>query len=410
MDNREIPDAANAALAEKLVYKLVAPVKALFVSDAKEGLLLIAVAIAAIAAANSALAEPYHALFHGPLAWSPISKLDTLHLWINDAVMAVFFFVVGLEVKRELAEGGLADPAARRLPVIAAIAGMAVPALIFVAVVADDGTLDRGWAIPAATDIAFAMGVVGLLGDRVPRQLRLFLLTVAIVDDIGAVLVIAVFYTVQVKALWMLGAVAVAALMGVMNLRRVDWLWPYILSALLLWLCVLHSGIHATVAGVIAALAIPMRTRDDKPLLVGVEHALAPWNAYLVVPLFAFANAGVDMRGLGLSSLLAPLPLGIAAGLFAGKQLGIMGALAGAKKLGIAQPPDGASWLQLWGIAMLCGIGFTMSLFIGTMAFADEPALYEQVKLGVLGGTLLSLIAGYAVLRLAPAIPSRRDR
>ena len=410
MDSPDAPQFDQPALPAKVALFLTAPVRALFVSDAKEGLLLMAVAIAAIAAANSVLAGPYHALFHDTLAWSPIAKLSTLHLWINDAVMAVFFFVVGLEVKRELAEGGLADPAARRLPVIAAIAGMAVPALIFVAVVSDDGGLDRGWAIPAATDIAFAMGMVGLLGDRVPPKLRLFLLTVAIVDDIGAVLVIAVFYTVQIKALWMLGAVVVAAFMGIMNLRRVDRLWPYVLAAVVLWVCVLHSGIHATVAGVVAALTIPMRTRDGKPLLVRAEHALAPWNAYLVVPLFAFANAGVDMRGLGIAALLAPLPLAIAAGLFAGKQIGIMGALAGARKLGIAQLPEGASWLQLWGIAMLCGIGFTMSLFIGTMAFADQPALYEQVKLGVLGGTLLSLIAGYAVLRFASAIPLPRAR
>ena len=402
MVHREVTGAARPALSTKVVSTLVAPVRALFVSDAKEGLLLIVIAIAAIVAANSTLAGSYHGLFHDTLAWSPIAKLDTLHLWINDAVMAVFFFVVGLEVKRELAEGGLADPAARRLPVIAAIAGMAVPALIFVAVVADDGALDRGWAIPAATDIAFAMGVVGLLGDRVPPRLRLFLLTVAIVDDIGAVLVIAVFYTVQIKALWMLGAVAVAAIMGVMNLRRVDRLWPYVLAAIVLWVCVFHSGIHATVAGVVAALAIPMRTRDGKPLLVRAEHALAPWNAYLVVPLFAFANAGVDLRGLGADSLFAPLPLGIAAGLFVGKQLGIMGALAGSKWLGIARLPEGASWLQLWGVSMLCGIGFTMSLFIGTMAFADDPALYEQAKLGVLSGTLLSLVAGYALLRLTP--------
>jgi NhaA family Na+:H+ antiporter len=393
-----------------LLETLAAPVRALFISDAKEGILLIAMALAAIAAANSALAGPYHALFHGTLPWSPLPKLDTLHLWINDAVMAVFFFVVGLEVKRELAEGGLADPAARRLPVIAAVAGMAIPALVFVALVGEDPLLARGWAIPAATDIAFAMGVVGLLGDRVPPKLRLFLLTVAIVDDIGAVLVIAVFYTVKINAMWMLGAVAVAAVMGVMNLRRVDSLWLYGLAAVMLWFCVLHSGIHATVAGVVAALTIPMRTRADAPLLVRAEHGLAPWNAYVVVPLFAFANAGVDMRGLGPDALLAPLPLAIAAGLFAGKQIGIMGALAGSKALGIAQPPEGVHWLQLWGVAMLCGIGFTMSLFIGTMAFAEEPALYEQVKLGVLGGTLLSLIAGYAVLRFAPATPRARAR
>jgi len=279
---------------------------------------------------------------------------------------------------------------------------MAVPAAIFVAVVGDDPVLDRGWAIPAATDIAFAMGVIGLLGERVPQRLRLFLLTVAIVDDIGAVVVIAVLYTVQIEALWIIAAVAVAATMAVLNLRRVDRLWPYVAGALLLWFCVLNSGIHATVAGVIAALMLPMRRRDGEPLLAKAEHGLAPWNAYLVVPLFGFANAGVDLRGVGLEGFLAPLPLAIAAGLVAGKQLGILGAVAGAKWLGIASPPAGASWLQLWGVSVLCGIGFTMSLFIGTMAFADDPALYEQVKIGVLAGTLVSVAMGYLLLRFAP--------
>ncbi|ANY20910.1 Na(+)/H(+) antiporter NhaA [Tsuneonella dongtanensis] len=381
------------------------PVKALFVSDSREGILLIGVALAALALANSALSEAYHALFHSPLAWSPIPKLSTAHLWINDALMAIFFFVVGLEVKRELVEGDLADPQARRLPIIAAVAGMAIPAALFVALVGDDPTLDRGWAIPAATDIAFAMGVVGLLGNRVPASLRLFLLTVAIVDDIGAVIIIAVFYTVQVKALWLLAAVAVGCIMAVMNLRRVDRNWPYIVATLVLWLCVLHSGLHATIAGVVAALMIPMRRADDTPFLETVEHGLAPWNAYLVVPVFALANAGVDMRGLGIEGLLAPLPVAIAAGLFLGKQIGIVGAVALANKLGIARLPEGASWVQLWGVSILCGIGFTMSLFIGTMAFAEAPMLYEQAKIGVLAGTFASLILGYVVLRVTTEKP-----
>ncbi len=379
----------------------VAPVRALFVSDSREGVLLIAVALAAMAIANSPLSEGYYEFFHGTLPWSPIPKLANLHLWINDALMAVFFFVVGLEVKRELVEGDLADPEARRLPIIAAFAGMAIPAMLFVALVGDDPRLDRGWAIPAATDIAFAMGVVGLLGNRVPASLRLFLLTVAIVDDIGAVVVIALFYTVQVKALWLIAAVAVASIMAVMNLRRIDRTWLYVAGSVLLWICVLHSGIHATIAGVVAALAIPMRRKDGNAFLETIEHGLAPWNAYLVVPVFALANAGVDLRGLGFDGLIAPLPLAIAAGLFVGKQVGILGAVAGARWLGLANPPEEASWFQLWGIAVLCGIGFTMSLFIGTMAFADAPELYEQAKIGVLAGTFASLLFGYAILRVS---------
>ena len=387
----------------------LAPVRALFVKDAPEGVLLIFIAVAALVAANTTLAGPYHELFHGSLAWSPIAKLNSLHLWINDGLMAVFFFVVGLEVKRELAEGDLSQPGTRRLPVIAAMAGMAVPAALFVLLVGDDPVLDRGWAIPAATDIAFAMGVVGLLGNRVPSSLRLFLLTVAIVDDIGAVIVIAAFYTVKIYAPWIIAAAAIAAIMAVLNLRQVDRAWPYMLGAAVLWLCVLNSGIHATVAGVVAALIVPMRRRDGAPLLAKVEHGLAPWNAYLVVPLFGFANAGVDLRGLGLEAFLAPLPLAIAGGLVIGKQAGILGALALTNWLGIARPPEGASWLQLWGVAALCGIGFTMSLFIGTMAFADEPALYEQAKIGVLTGTVVSLLLGYLLLRFAPTSAADED-
>ena len=387
---------------DSLRESILAPVQALFVKDAFEGILLISVAVAAMLMANSVLSPAYFAFFQDPLAWTPIPKLSNLHLWINDAVMAVFFFVVGLEVKRELVEGDLADAKSRRLPVIAAIAGMAIPAALFVLAVNDDPVLDRGWAIPAATDIAFALGICGLLGDRVPQKLRLFLLTVAIVDDIGAVLIIAVFYTVQVKAVWMIASVAVAAVLAVMNLRRVDSMWVYTIGAILLWFCVLNSGVHATLAGVVAALILPMRTRAGKPLLMKAEHSLAPWNAYLVVPLFGFANAGVDLRGIGLDGLLAPLPVAIVLGLVVGKQVGILGAIAAAKALKIAEPPPGANWIQLWGICVLCGIGFTMSLFIGTMAFADNPALYEQTKIGVLAGSLISVIMGYLLLRFAP--------
>ncbi|MEO6387869.1 MAG: Na+/H+ antiporter NhaA [Croceibacterium sp.] len=387
--------------APTLLAAAAKPFRALFVSDAFEGLLLIGIAIAAMLVASSPLGDAYHALFHAALPWSPIPKLDTLHLWINDAVMAVFFFVVGLEVKREIVAGDLSDPKQLKLPVMAAFAGMAVPAAIYIAFVGDNPQLDRGWAIPAATDIAFAMGVIGLLGRRVPPALRLFLLTVAIVDDIGAVLIIAFFYTAKVQLVWLFASVLVAAGMVLMNWLRVDRVAAYIAAAVVLWVCVLHSGVHATIAGVIAALAVPMLKRDGSKLLEPVEHSLVGWNAYLVVPLFGFANAGVDLRGVGLDVVTQPLPLAVAAGLVVGKQVGVFGAVLLASALGIASRPAGSSWLQVWGISILCGIGFTMSLFIGTMGFAGYDALYEQAKIGVLAGTLVSVVLGYTVLRLA---------
>jgi NhaA family Na+:H+ antiporter len=376
------------------------PLKALFVSDAFGGILLIAVAAMAIAVANSALAETYHHLLHGVLPWTPVPLLDSLHLWINDGLMAVFFFVVGLEVKREIVAGNLADPRSRRLPVLAAIAGMAVPAVIFLQFAAGDPVLVRGWAIPAATDIAFAMGVIGLLGNRVPPSLRLFLLTVAIVDDIGAVLVIALFYTAEIDVAWLVASAVVLGGLIALNRLRVDRLLPFILGAVLLWVCVLYSGIHATVAGVVAALTIPMLRRDGSPMLMTVEHALVGWNAYLVVPLFGFANAGVALGALGLAAFADPLPLAVGAGLVVGKQLGIFASVAIADRIGFARRPAGGSWGQLWGTSILCGIGFTMSLFISALAFPHHPLLVEEAKLGILAGSAISAVLGYLVLRL----------
>jgi NhaA family Na+:H+ antiporter len=387
------------------IEQLIAPVRALFVSDASSGILLILVAAAAMLVANSPLHAPYHALFHDALFAVETFKLNTLHLWINDGLMAIFFFVVGLEVKRELIEGQLSSPEQRRLPVLAAVAGMAVPALVYVATVGTGNALTAGWAVPAATDIAFAMGVIGLLGNRVPGSLRLFLLTVAIVDDIGAVVIIALFYTAKVNLMWLAASAVVAAVMVMMNRAKVDRLGAYLLVAAVLWFCILHSGAHPTVAGVIAALVIPMRTRDGGELLAHVEHSLAPWSAYAIVPIFGFANAGVDLRGIGMEGFFAPLPLAIAAGLVLGKQAGILGAVVIAQLAGFAQRPDGASWAQVWGVSILCGIGFTMSLFIGTMGFADNDVLYEQVKIGVLAGSLVSIVLGYCVLRWSASAP-----
>ena len=379
---------------------LVAPVRTLFVQDWAAGVLLIAIALAAMAAANSPFGHTYHALFHDPLAWTPIAKLSNLHLWINDGLMAVFFFVVGLEVKREMIEGQLATAEQRRLPLLAAIAGMATPAAIYLLVAGGEPGLQRGWAIPAATDIAFAMGVVGLLGQRVPPTLRLFLLTVAIVDDIGAVLIIALFYSSGLDLAWLIGAAVLLGVLIALNRARVSHVWPFLVVAVLLWFCVLHSGVHATIAGVAAALTIPMVGKDDDTMLERVEHALAPWSSYLIVPLFGFANAGVNLTGIGLAGVLAPLPLAIGAGLVAGKQLGIFAAIAIANAIGFAPKPAGSSWPAIWGVSILCGIGFTMSLFISELAFPRSQLLVEEAKIGILLGSLISAVLGFIVLRL----------
>jgi NhaA family Na+:H+ antiporter len=375
--------------------------------DAAAGVLLILVAVGAMLVANSPLAQGYHDLFHGKLGWTPIAKLDTLHLWINDALMAVFFFVVGLEIKREVLDGELSSPARRRLPIVAAIAGMALPAAIYLGVAGTEYPGHRGWAIPAATDIAFAVGVIGLLGKRVPASLRLFLLTVAIVDDLGAVAIIALFYTASIKLGWLaLALVVLAAMIGIGRTRSRSYALILGLAALL-WYCVLHSGIHATIAGVAAALTIPLRLKQHgDSMLLRMEHALVPWNEYLIIPLFGFANAGVALAGIGLAGFVDPVPLAIGAGLFIGKQAGIFSAVLAAEKVGFASRPKGATWVQVWGVSALCGIGFTMSLFIGALAFPGYPLLVEEAKLGVLTGSLCSALLGYAILRLTKGKPA----
>jgi NhaA family Na+:H+ antiporter len=370
--------------------------------EASAGILLIAVAALALIAANSFLADDYHSLFHARWAWSPVAKLDTLHLWINDALMAIFFFVVGLEIKREILDGQLSSPAKRRLPILAAAAGMAVPALVYLLTVGSAPQLQRGWAIPAATDIAFALGVLALVGKRIPPSLRLFLLTVAIVDDLGAVTIIALFYTTQIKLMWLVIALVMLAALILANRRQVSSFPIYLLLGLALWYCVLNSGIHATIAGVLFAFTIPLRPlHQGDSMLLRLEHALTPWNSYVIVPLFGFANAGVALSGIGLQGLLDPVPLGVALGLFFGKQVGVFFAIAVADRVGFASRPEGASWLQLWGLSALCGIGFTMSLFIGALAFPRNPDLVDEGKLGVLIGSLFSALLGYAILRLA---------
>ncbi|WP_423606384.1 Na+/H+ antiporter NhaA [Sphingomonas sp. MS122] len=377
--------------------------------EAAGGIILIAAAALAMLVANlPALSEDYFHLLHletGPVI-SPKYGPMTVHLWINDALMAVFFLLVGLEIKREFVDGELSSWSARRLPVVAAAAGMAAPAAVYLAI-AGGGELAAGWAVPAATDIAFAIGVLALLGKRAPASLKLFLTTVAIVDDMGAVAIIAVAYTASISGLWLALAGLVLGAMYLLNKVGVKRLWPFLILAAVLWYCVFLSGVHATIAGVAAAMMIPITKSPGAPddvesPLHRLEHALAPWVGYAIVPLFGFANAGVSLAGMSPAILLAPLPLGIAAGLFLGKQLGIFGSIWVADRTGFAKRPGGASWAQLYGVAMLAGIGFTMSLFIGGLAFPGNEALVDEVKIGVLAGSLLSAVAGFGVLRFAP--------
>ena len=383
-------------------------------SEAAGGIILMAVAASAILVANSPFAESYFHLIHAVTGPELTPKLGpmTVHLWINDALMAVFFLLVGLEIKREFVDGHLSTWADRRLPVIAAAAGMIVPAVIYLAVAGGDPSLLRGWAIPTATDIAFAIGVLALLGSRAPASLKLFLTTVAIVDDMGAVAIIAIFYTAELN----LQALALAGLvwlvMMMLNRSGVMRLWPYLVLAVLLWYAMLLSGVHATIAGVMAAFAIPLRhtsaapDAEDSPLH-RLEHALAKPVAFVIVPLFGFVNAGVSLTGVGASDLVAPLPLGIALGLFVGKQLGIFGSVLLSVKLRLATRPKDANWTQVYGVSLLCGIGFTMSLFIGGLAFADASK-GDAVKIGVLMGSIASALCGYLLLRLA-AKPNRQN-
>ncbi|QDX27263.1 Na+/H+ antiporter NhaA [Sphingomonas suaedae] len=379
-------------------------------SEAAGGIILMAAAALAMIVANlPGLSEGYFHFLHadtGPVI-SPKYGSMTVHLWINDALMAIFFLFVGLEIKREFVDGRLATWEHRRLPIVAAAAGMVGPALVYLFIAGWSGPLVNGWAIPAATDIAFAIGVLALLGSRAPASLKLFLTTVAIVDDMGAVAIIAIAYTAELSTLYLALGALLMATMYVLNRSGVKKLTPYLLLGAALWYFVFMSGVHATIAGVLTAMMVPITAspgvRDDaESPLHRLEHALAPWVAYLIVPVFGFANAGVSLAGMSPAILLEPLPLGIAAGLFIGKQVGIFGSVWAAAKTGFASPPGGATWLQLYGVAMLCGIGFTMSLFIGGLAFPGNELLVDEVKIGVLTGSILSAVVGFLILRFSP--------
>ncbi|MER9015888.1 Na+/H+ antiporter NhaA [Mesorhizobium sp. M0898] len=383
--------------------RLVSMLREFLDSEAAGGLILMAAAALALIVANSPLGEAYFSALHAYLGALSVSH------WINDGLMAVFFLLVGLEIKREMLDGQLSTWPRRVLPGIAAAGGMAAPALVYVAINRNNPAALSGWAIPTATDIAFALGVLSLLGSRVPGSLKIFLTALAIIDDLGAVLIIAVFYTSGLSLAYLGAAFAVIALLVVLNRMRVLTLLPYILLGIVLWVLVLKSGVHATLAGVALALTIPLKISPgsghdlDHSPLHRLEHGLHKVVAFFVIPIFGFANAGVSLAGLSAAALAEPLTLGVAAGLVLGKLVGVFGSSALAIRLGFADLPVNAGWLHMVGISLLCGIGFTMSLFIGLLAFASDAALQDAVKVGILAGSFIAALLGAAVLLVAPA-------
>jgi NhaA family Na+:H+ antiporter len=375
--------------------RAIAILASFLTSESAGGIVLMGAALAALIVANSALSTGYFAALHS--VWLGLS----VELWINDGLMAVFFLMVGLEIKREVLAGGLATWSQRALPGFAAAGGMLVPALIYIAVNWGNQETMSGWAIPAATDIAFALGVLSLLGNRVPTSLKVFLAALAILDDLGAVTIIAFFYSSGLNIPMLLASFATLAVLIVMNRLQVRRLLPYLLLGALLWFFVLQSGVHATLAGVALALCIPLGKPEEEarsPLLF-LEEKLHYWVAFAIVPVFGFANAGVSLSGISLQNLIDPVPLGVALGLFVGKQIGVFLAAVLAIRSGLATLPEGSNWMQLYGVATLCGIGFTMSLFIGNLAFPGAAHLIDEVKVGVLMGSGLAAIAGVILLR-----------
>ncbi len=381
-------------------------------ADLFGGIALGAATLAALFFANSPLSPQYNALIHATaeIRIGSIGLSKSLEHWINDGLMAIFFLLVGLEIKREVIEGSLAGVQKAALPIMGAIGGFVVPTVFYTALNWGDVEALRGWAVPAATDIAFAIGICTLLGRIVPASLKMFLLALAIIDDLMAIIVIAIFYTDDLSApALLLGGIGIVGLL-VLNLLNVRKPSFYAVLGVFIWVCVLKSGVHATLAGVAVGFAIPLARYEGESLLEHVEHALKPWVSYAIVPIFAFANAGVPLVGISLSTVTAPIPLGIIAGLFVGKQLGVFGAALAAIKLRIAKFPEGASITQLYGIAVLTGVGYTISLFIGTLAFEDEK-LMVQVRIGVLVASIVSGLVAWLVLIIAARAdpPAKRN-
>ena len=376
-----------------------------FQLEAASGLLLIAAAALALIVNNSPLSFLYNGLLEVPVVAQvgALKIAKPLLLWINDGLMALFFLLIGLEVKRELVDGHLSKPSQVILPGAAAIGGMVVPALIYWFLNKDNPAAVAGWAIPTATDIAFALGVLALLGKRVPVSLKLFLMTLAIIDDLGAIVVIALFYSGELSSLSLMLAGACLLTLIAMNRLGVIKLGPYMIVGLILWVCVLKSGVHATLAGVTLALCIPLRTKNAEPSpLMSLEHALHPWVAFGILPLFAFANAGVSLAGVTVESFTHHVPMGIAIGLLLGKTVGVFGLTWIAVKTGLAALPTGANWGQILGVAVLCGIGFTMSLFVGSLAFEPGSSEFAGMdRMGILTGSILAALIGYAITAMA---------
>ncbi len=386
-----------------MINYITSPFKWFFKLEAAGGLLLLISAMIALIISNSSYSEIYFYTLHEYIFIGINSfglKLSILH-WINDALMAIFFFFVTLEIKREFIHGELSNIKQASLPIIGAIGGMLVPALIYIFININTPETLNGWAIPSATDIAFSIGILSLLGSRVPISLKVFLTALAIIDDLGAIIIIAFFYTgdLSIKFLGLL--LLTFILLLVLNNFKVKKFLPYLLLGLFLWFFTYKSGVHATIAGVLLACSIPHREKEhDFSLLVKLEHAISPYVVYFIMPLFAFANAGVSLEGISFNSFLAPVPLGILLGLFIGKQLGVFVFSYTSIKLGIAQMPNKANWITLYGVGILTGIGFTMSLFVGNLAFVNNVEYIDGVKIGVLSGSLLSTLFGYFLLLL----------
>jgi len=378
--------------------------------ESSAGIVLIFVTIIALLLKNTGLSEFYDAFLNTPveIRFGALHIDKPLLLWINDGLMAVFFLLIGLEVKREIIEGHLSTPAQIVLPGFAAVGGMLVPALVYLYFVGTDSAGTQGWAIPTATDIAFALGVLSLLGKRVPVSLKIFLMALAIIDDLGAIVIIALFYTAELSTLSITVAAAALTTLIVMNRMGVDRKAAYILVGIVLWVSVLKSGVHATLAGVALAFTIPLSQKSgqlvekSRSMLKSMEHDLHYWVAFLILPLFAFVNAGVDFRGISAVQVLTPVPMGIAAGLFIGKQIGVFGFSLLAIKLGLAKLPAQSNLTQLYGVSILTGIGFTMSLFVNSLAFSDPTQFMFADKIAILIGSFGSGIMGYLLLRLAP--------
>ena len=378
-----------------------APFKWFFKLEAASGLILLISAIIALIVSNSSFSELYFGILEKYIfiGFNNFGlKLSILH-WINDALMAIFFFFVTLEIKREFIQGELSNFKQATLPIIAAVGGMLVPALIYIFINFNNSEALNGWAIPSATDIAFSIGVLSLLGSRVPISLKVFLTALAIIDDLGAILIIAFFYTGDLSLSNLVFLIIVFVLLIILNKQGVIKFLPYLFLGLFLWFFTHESGIHATIAGVLLACTIPHRKKEnDFSLLVKIEHIISPYVAYFIMPLFAFANAGVNLEGLSFSSFTSTVPLGILLGLFLGKQLGVFIFSYSSIKFGYAQMPTNSNWISLYGVGILTGIGFTMSLFVGNLAFVENNQYMDGVKIGVLSGSLLSTLFGYFLL------------